>query len=130
MSTLQCPATLLVVRDDADLTEVSAGRRISHVWSADPAAGALVASRLGVGCSVVEALASGEVHTLREALGDIADRTPGETTVVLGLDDLGASIAALAGRDLGAAELGVADSLELAIDADDWTLRSRSRDAR
>ena len=95
VSTLQCPATLLVVRDDADLTEVSAGRRISHVWSADPTAGALAAGRLGVGCSVVEALASGEVHALREALGDIADRTPGETTVVLGLDDLRAALVVL-----------------------------------
>jgi hypothetical protein len=119
VSTLQCPATLLVVRDDADLSEVSAGRRISHVWSADPAAGALAASRLGVGYSVVESLASGEVPALREALGDIADRTPGETTVVLGLDDLGAAIAALAGRDLAPV-----DSLELVIDADDWTIRS------
>jgi len=120
VSTLQCPATLLVVRDDADLTELAAGRRISHVWSADPAAGALAASRLGVGCSVVEALASGEVHALREALGDIADRTPGETTVVLGLDDLRAALAA-------PADLGAADSLELVIDSDDWTYRSGGR---
>lgn len=120
MSTLQCPATLLVVRNDADLTEVAAGRRISHVWSADAAAGALAASRLGVGCSVVEALASGEVRALREALGDIADRTPGETTVVLGLDDLRAALAA-------PADLGAADSLELVIDSDDWTYRSGGR---
>ena len=120
MSTLQCPATLLVVRNDADLTDVTAGRRISHVWSADPAAGALAARRLGVGCSVVEELASGDVHALREALGDIADRTPGETTVVLGLDDLRAALAA-------PADLGAADSLELVIDSDDWTYRSGGR---
>jgi hypothetical protein len=120
VSTLQCPATLLVVRNDADLTEVSAGRRISHVWSADPATGAMAASRLGVGCSVVEALASGEVNAVREALGDIADRTPGETTVVIGLDDLRAALAA-------PADLGAADSLELVIDADAWTCRSGDR---
>jgi hypothetical protein len=120
VSALQCPATLLVVRNDADLTEVAAGRRISHVWSADPAAGALAASLLGVGCSVVEELASGEAHALREALGDIADRTPGETTVVLGLDDLRAALAV-------PAILGAADSLELVIDSDDWTYRSGGR---
>lgn len=130
MSTLQCPATLLVVRDDADLTEVFTGRRISHVWSADPAAGAQVASRLGVGCSVVEALASGEVHALREALGDIADRTPGETTVVLGLDDVRAALVVLARLEAAPTEVGAADSLELVIDADDWTCRSGSRDGR
>jgi hypothetical protein len=128
VSTLQCPATLLVVRDDADLSEVSAGRRISHVWSADPAAGALAARRLGVGCSVVEALASGEVHALREALGDIADRTPGETTVVLGLDDLRAALAVVAHLEAAPAEAEAADSLELVIDADDWTCRPGSRD--
>ena len=128
MSTLQCPATLLVVRDDADLSEVSAGRRISHVWSADPAAGALAASRLGVGYSVVESLASGEVPALREALGDIADRTPGETTVVLGLDDLRAALAVVARLEAAPAEAEAADSLELVIDADDWTCRSGGRD--
>ena len=128
MSTLQCPATLLVVRDDADLSEVSAGRRISHVWSADPAAGALAASRLGVGFSVVESLASGEVPALREALGDIADRTPGETTVVLGLDDLRAALAVVARLEAAPAEAEAADSLELVIDADDWTCRPGSRD--
>ncbi|HWM74971.1 MAG TPA: hypothetical protein VNQ53_14585 [Nocardioides sp.] len=127
MSTLQCPATLLVVRDDADLAEVSVGRRISHVWSADPAAGTLAAGRLGVGCSVVEALASGEVHTLREALADIADRTPGETTVVLGLDGLRAALAVLARHEPGPADPGAADSLELVIDSDDWTCRSGGR---
>ncbi len=128
MSTLQCPATLLVVRDDADLSEVSAGRRISHVWSADPAAGALAASRLGVGYSVVESLASGEVPALREALGDIADRTPGETTVVLGLDGLRAALAVVARLEAAPAEAEAADSLELVIDADDWTCRLGSRD--
>ncbi len=128
MSTLQCPATLLVVRDDADLSEVSAGRRISHVWSADPAAGALAASRLGVGFSVVESLASGEVPALREALGDIADRTPGETTVVLGLDGLRAAVAVVARLEAAPAEAEAADSLELVIDADDWTCRLGSRD--
>ena len=128
MSTLQCPATLLVVRDDADLSEVSAGRRISHVWSADPAAGALAASRLGVGYSVVESLASGEVPALREALGDIADRTPGETTVVLGLDGLRAALAVVARLEAAPAEAEAADSLELVIDADDWTCRPGSRD--
>jgi hypothetical protein len=128
VSTLQCPATLLVVRDDADLSEVSAGRRISHVWSADPAAGALAASRLGVGYSVVESLASGEVPALREALGDIADRTPGETTVVLGLDDLRAALAVVARLEAAPAEAEAADSLELVIDADDWTCRPGSRD--
>ena len=128
MSTLQCPATLLVVRDDADLGEISAGRRISHVWSADPAAGALAASRLGVGCSVVEALASGEVPALREALGDIADQTPGETTVVLGLDGLRAALAVVARLEAAPAEAEAADSLELVIDADDWTCRPGSRD--
>jgi hypothetical protein len=128
VSTLQCPATLLVVRDDADLSEVSAGRRISHVWSADPAAGALAASRLGVGFSVVESLASGEVPALREALGDIADRTPGETTVVLGLDDLRAALAVVARLEAAPAEAEAADSLELVIDADDWTCRPGSRD--
>jgi hypothetical protein len=127
VSTLQCPATLLVVRDDADLSEVSAGRRISHVWSADPAAGALAASRLGVGYSVVESLASGEVPALREALGDIADRTPGETTVVLGLDDLRAALAVVARLEAAPAEAEAADSLELVIDADDWTCRPGSR---
>jgi hypothetical protein len=128
VSTLQCPATLLVVRDDADLSEVSAGRRISHVWSADPAAGALAASRLGVGYSVVESLASGEVPALREALGDIADRTPGETTVVLGLDGLRAALAVVARLEAAPAEAEAADSLELVIDADDWTCRPGSRD--
>jgi hypothetical protein len=128
VSTLQCPATLLVVRDDADLSEVSAGRRISHVWSADPAAGALAASRLGVGYSVVESLASGEVPALREALGDIADRTPGETTVVLGLDDLRAALAVVARLEAAPAEAEAADSLELVIDADDWTCRPGGRD--
>jgi len=128
VSTLQCPATLLVVRDDADLGEISAGRRISHVWSADPAAGALAASRLGVGCSVVEALASGEVPALREALGDIADQTPGETTVVLGLDGLRAALAVVARLEAAPAEAEAADSLELVIDADDWTCRPGSRD--
>ena len=66
---------------------------------------------------------------LREALGAIADQTPGETTVVLGLDDLRDALAVLARLEAATAEVGAADSLELVIDADDWTCRSGTRDA-
>jgi hypothetical protein len=61
-------------------------------------------------------------------LGDIADRTPGETTVVLGLDDLRAALAVVARLEAAPAEAEAADSLELVIDADDWTCRPGSRD--
>lgn len=130
MSTLQCPATLLLVDPGHDLAPPGAERRIAHVWAppraADRARG--LAARLQVGSTVLPELAvdgPAGPDGWREALGEVADRTPGETTVVLALDEgLRAALPAIARTDLTADQLAAAGVIELAVDADGWTCRS------
>ena len=105
MSTLQCPATLLVATPGSDPPP---GQRVTHVW--DPAE--------------LPDLLSDDLATLREALADLADRTPGETTLVPVLDArLRAALPRLARLDVSAEALAGAEVLALDIDADDWVCR-------
>jgi hypothetical protein len=107
VSTLQCPATLLLAVPGTEI--YAAGLRITHTWSEDEAPGIL----------------SDDVGTIREALSEIADQTPGETTLVLALDArLRAALPHLARLEVDATALGDASVLELVIDADDWVLRT------
>lgn len=106
MSSLQCPATLLLAAPNAALP---AGIRIAQEWAPD------------------EALLSGDVPTLRSALSGIADESPGETTLVPVLDDrLRAALPRLARIDLEPQELAEAPLLTLEIDAEDWVVRAVS----
>jgi hypothetical protein len=79
MSSLQCPATMLVVPAAAVEGLQLAGLRVAHVWS-DPAStrpAEAAAARLGVGVTQREDVAD------REVLGEIADLHPGETVLVV-----------------------------------------------
>ena len=106
MSTLQCPATLLLAMPGSDPPP---GQRVTHVW--DPAE--------------LPGLLSADLPTLRAALADLADRTPGETTMVPVLDErLRAALPRLARLDLSAGSLAEAAALALDIDADDWVCRA------
>jgi hypothetical protein len=104
MSTLQCPATLLLAAPGVALP---AGLRITHEWELD------------------EGLLSDDVPTLRAALSGLADQSPGETTLVSVLDArLRAALPRLARVDLDPGELDDAHVLALEIDADDWVVRA------
>jgi hypothetical protein len=98
VSTLQCPATLLVVPSgllDVDVLGL-AERRVAWVWT-DPGSLELadrVAARLGVGVTVREGVAD------REVLHEIADAHPGEIALVVSSAATGA--------------------VEVVIDADGW----------
>jgi len=106
VSTLQCPATLLLAVPGTEIS--AAGLRITHTWSELEAPG----------------LSATDVGTLREVLSGIADRTPGETTLVPVLDDrLRAALPHLARLEVDATALRDASALELVIDADDWVCR-------
>jgi hypothetical protein len=79
VSSLQCPATMLVV-PVAGVEALQLGRRrVAQVWcdraSAGPAEAA--AARLGVGVTQREDIAD------RATLGEIADVHPGETVLVV-----------------------------------------------
>jgi hypothetical protein len=104
MSSLQCPATLLLARLGVALPR---GVRVAQEWAAD------------------EWLLSDDVPTLREALSGIADQTPGETTLVPVLDDrLRAALPRLARIDVEPDQLRDAEVLALEIDAEDWVVRA------
>lgn len=104
MSTLQCPATLLLASPGTDLPR---GHRIAQEWPSD------------------ESLRSDDVPTLRETFSAIADQTPGETTLVPVLDDrLRAALPQLARIDVDPDQLREAAVLALEIDADDWVVRA------
>jgi len=108
VSTLQCPATLLLATPGL---EPQAGQRVSHTWSPDDAPGLL----------------SEDVTTLRAALSEIADQTPGETTLVPVLDQrLREALPHLARLDVAPDVLTDAPLLALVIDADDWVCRAGS----
>jgi hypothetical protein len=99
VSSLQCPATLLVVPvAKVELLELG-GRRVAHVWSDSASAGRAEAAavRLGVGVTLREDVAD------REALGEIADVHPGETVVVVSSQ--------------------VSTATEVLADADGWSRR-------
>ncbi len=105
MSTLQCPATLVLAVAGADLP---AGLRLAHTWSTEDEPGLL----------------ADDVPTLREALAGLADRTPGETTLVPVLDGrLRRALPSLARIDVDPEALAEAPALALEIDADDWVVR-------
>ena len=71
-------------------------------------------------------LLSDDLWTLREALADLADRTPGETTWVPVLDDrLRAALPRLARVYIDPEQLATAPVLALDIDADDWVCPGR-----
>ncbi len=109
MSTLQCPATLLLAPSTAVLPT---SLRIARVWAPD------------------EALLSHDVPTLRAALSEIADQSPGETTLVPVLDDrLRTALPRLARIDVDPDQLRDASLLALEIDADDWVVRAAYDDA-
>jgi hypothetical protein len=100
MSSLQCPATMLVVPAatiGADLVARLAERRVARVWSdpesAEPAES--VAEGLGVGLDLRAEVAS------RDGLAEIADRHPGETVLVVSAEAV--------------------DPLEVLADADGWS---------
>lgn len=106
MSTLQCPATLLLTEPG---TETPASLRIAYTWSADEEPGLL----------------ADDVPTLRATLAGIADRTPGETTLVPVLDDrLRLALPRLARVDVDPEILTGAPALTLEIDADDWVVHA------
>jgi hypothetical protein len=106
VSTLQCPATLVL---GAPGTEPPESLRIAHEWLPDE----------------VPDLLSDDLWTLREALADLADRTPGETTWVPVLDDrLRAALPRLARVEVSPESLAAAPVLTLDIDADDWVCRA------
>jgi hypothetical protein len=98
VSSLQCPATLLVVpaRElHPDHLDRIAARKVARVWteptvmrSADA-----VAERLGVGVTVAAYAGS------REVLAEIADEHPGETVLVV---------------------IAAGDAAEVVADADGW----------
>jgi hypothetical protein len=99
VSSLQCPATMLVVPAVGLETLELGGRRVAHVWS-DPASeveAEAAAVRLGVGVTLREDVAD------REALGEIADVHPGETVLVVSSD--------------------VSTATEVLADADGWSRR-------
>ena len=103
MSSLQCPATLLLAVPGAEPPV-----QVAFTWSTDDEPGLL----------------ADDVPTLREALASIADRTPGETTLVPVLDDrLRAVLPRLARVEADAEALAGASVLTLEIDADDWVCR-------
>jgi hypothetical protein len=106
MSTLQCPATLLLTAPDV---VPPPGLRVTHTWSPEEEPGLL----------------SDDLPTLRDALAGIADRTPGETTQVPLLDQrLRDALPRLARVDIAPEVLAGAPALTLEVDADDWVLRS------
>ena len=112
MSTLQCPAILVLAAPGAD---PPAGLRIAYTWSAEEAPGLL----------------ADDVPALRDALAGIADRTPGETTLVPVLDDrLRRALPRLARVDVDPAALAEAPALTLEVDADDWVVRPAEGQAR
>ena len=103
MSTLQCPATLLLA---APGVAPPSGLRIAHEWAPN------------------DALQSDDVATLREALSELADQSPGETTLVPMLDDrLRTALPRLARIDVEPDELRDSPLLALEIDAEDWVVR-------
>ncbi len=104
MSTLQCPATLLLSAPGVD---PPSGLRIAQEWAPN------------------DALKSDDVPTLREALSGLADQSPGETTLLPMLDDrLRAALPRLARIDVDPDELRDSPLLALEIDADDWVVRA------
>lgn len=104
MSSLQCPATLLLAAPGAEPPI-----EVAFSWSPDDEPD----------------LWADDVLTLREALASIADRTPGETTLVPVLDDrLRAALPRLARVDADPEALATSPWLLLVIDADDWVCRS------
>lgn len=105
MSTLQCPATLLLAEPG---TEPPASWRVAHTWDPEQEPGLL----------------ADDVPTLRSTLSDLADRTPGETTLVPVLDErLRAALPRLARVDVDPELLATAEVLALEVDADDWVVR-------
>ena len=129
MSTLQCPATLLLVAPGAAVdgeVGTTPALRITHVWAAPDAEDEAreLAERLRVGTTVLPELPADGVAAWRDALSGLADQTPGETTVVLALDEaLRAALPALTRTGLTEDQLAAAGVLELAVDADGWALR-------
>lgn len=106
MSSLQCPASLLLAEPG---TTPPGSLRVAATWDPDDEPG----------------LVADDVPTLREALAAIADRTPGETTLVPVLDDrLRAALPRLARIDVDPEMVASARTLLLEIDADDWVVRS------
>ena len=105
MSSLQCPATMLVL-PCSGLKEVDlGGLRIAHVWC-DPESAVFaqpLATNLGLGVTVRDDVSG------REALSDIADLHPGETVLVVGSD--------------------VTTATEVLVDADGWSRRPWPKDA-
>ena len=103
MSSLQCPATLLVV-PAAQVKGLDLGEhKVAHVWS-DPAsapAAEAAAAALGVGTTLRDGVAG------REALGEIADAHPGETVLVVSPE--------------------VPEPAEILADADGWSQRPWGR---
>lgn len=112
MSTLQCPATLVLAVPGADLP---AGLRVAYTWSSEDEPDLLAE----------------DVPTLRDALAGIADRTPGETTLVPVLDDrLRRALPSLARVDVDPEALAEDPTLALEIDADDWVVRATGGQGR
>jgi hypothetical protein len=106
VSTLQCPATLVLATPGTDLPP---GLRVAAVWTPEEEPDLL----------------ADDVPTLREALSEIADRTPGETTLVPVLDDrLRAALPRLARIEVEPDVLAAAPALALEVDADDWVIRT------
>ncbi len=104
MSTLQCPATLLLA---APGVAPPSGLRIAQEWVPD------------------DALQSDDIPMLREAFSGLADQSPGETTLVPMLDDrLRAALPRLARIDVDPGELRDSPLLALEIDAYDWVVRA------
>jgi hypothetical protein len=99
VSSLQCPATLLVVPAAGVETLELGGRRVAHVWSDPASAGPAeaAAARLGVGVTLHDDVAD------RDALGEIADVHPGETVLVVSAQ--------------------VTTATEVLADADGWSRR-------
>ncbi len=151
MSSLQCPATLLLAshaepvdstglgptgRDQAaDLADRLAGRRVCHVWTgpARPAAqtAEIVAERLGVGVTTRDALdvrpeaGLDVVAPLREVLDEVADAHPGETVLVVGHGDaFRLAVPGLARMEVSPAPLEPCDVVELEADADGRVCRA------
>ena len=120
MSDLQCPATVLVLRDDV-ATGVLAEHRVAAVVASE--ARATAARRLGaaIGAPVVRRdLADDPVSTLEE----LADLHRGETLLLVADDVVAdALLTRLLGRN-ATRDLGDEPLVELAVDADGWALRS------
>jgi hypothetical protein len=122
VSDLQCPATFVLVPDDAQPERVDhalAHDRVAEVRTdARPEAvglGRTLAAGWGLPAPVAAVL---DAASYRDLLGDLADLRRGETTVVVVAPEL---LALVAGRGQGDA----VDLVELQVDADGWIVRER-----